>query len=340
MQLYFCTYFDHRYLAHGLVLYRSLVKRAGQAFTLFVLCLDDTTFDYLRSLSLPGVRLIRLFDLEQAYPPLVTARKNRTLTEYFFTLTPALPSYLLAQNPDIELLAYVDADLYFYSSLDAIYKELGDGSILIVPYRHAVGVTYNVGLLLFRNDETGRTCLDWWRERCLEWCYRRIEKGKFADEGYLEDWPSRFRGVVVSQHKGIGFAPWNAADHELSVRDGVVFVDSDPLVFYHFAAVRMTRSYLLRHDLPYYGTRMTRALKKLVYGPYVRALQSAAADSGITPSPRNVEWHPGNTLKRRLIRELFYARLVTVGPLLIEVEYGALGCMLLKLRKRVVGWFA
>jgi hypothetical protein len=337
MGLHFCTYFDHHYLAHGLVLYQSLLQYAGQPSTLFVLCLDDYTFDSLWNLSLPGVRLIRLSELERAYPALVTARENRSQTEYYFTLTPVLPCYLLAQNPEIELLAYVDADLYFFSALDPIHEELGEGSILIVPHRHAAGLTYNVGLLLFRNDEVGRACLDWWRERCIEWCYCRHENGKFADQGYLEDWPSRFPRVVVSQHKGIGFAPWNAAKHTLSVRNGVVFVDSDPLVFYHFGAVRMTRSYLLRHNLPSYGTRMTRALKKLVYAPYVRALRLAAADAWDGSIP-NVEWQPGNTFRRRLIRELFYARLISVGPLLIELDYGPLGPMLVNLRKRILAY--
>jgi hypothetical protein len=339
MALHFCTYFDHRYLAYGLALYQSLVRCAGQPFTLFVLCLDDITFDFLRNLSLPDVRLIRLSDLEEAYPSLVTARENRSQTEYYFTLTPALPCYLLEQNPGIESLTYVEADLYFYSTLDPVYKELGDGSILIVPYRHAMGVTYNVGLLVFRNDETGRACLDWWRQRCIEWCYRRHENGKFGDEGYLEDWPSRFPNVVVSQHKGIGFAPWNTAKYTLSVRDGVVFVDSDPLVFYHFGAVRMTRSFLLRHNLPRYSTRMTPSLRKLVYAPYVRALRSAAADAWIGPIP-DLECQSGNTFKSRLIRELFYARLIVAGPLLIELDYGPLGPMLVKLRRLILGLFA
>lgn len=336
MSRYFCTYLDNRHLVYGLALYRSLVRCAGQPLTLFVLCLDNIAFDSLRNLGLPGVRLLHLSDLEHTHPSLATARKNRSQIEYYFTLTPVLPCHLLAQNPEIELLAYVDADLYFYSALDPIYKELGSGSILIVPYRYAGGLTYNVGLLLFRNDKAGCACLNWWRERCVEWCYRRHENGKFADEGYLEDWPSRFRGVVVSQHKGIGFAPWNAAKSTLSVKDGTVFVDSDPLVFYHFGAVRMTRPYLLRHNLPYYRTRMTWALKKLVYAPYVRALRSAAADASIKPIA-DVEWQPGNTFKRRLIRELFFARLIAAGPLLIELDYGPLGPMLVKLRKLVLG---
>ncbi len=338
MAPYFCTYFDHRYLPYGLALYRSLVRCVGRPFTLFALCLDDIAFDLLQQLALPGVRLIRLSELEQADPALLTARGNRSRIEYYFTLTPALPCYLLARHPEIRLLTYVEADLYFYSAVDAVYEELGEGSILIVPYRHPVGVTYNVGLLAFRNDAAGRACLSWWRDRCLEWCYRRYEDGRFGDEGYLEDWPSRFPGVVVAQRKGIGLAPWNAAKYTLSVVEGAALVDSDPLVFYHFGGVRRTGRYMLRHNLPNYRTRMTPELKQLVYAPYVRALLAAAAEFPPGSVPY-VECAPGGTLKERLIRELFYARLIVAGPVLFQLDYGPVGPMLVRLGKLVRACF-
>ena len=33
----------------------------------------------------------------------------------------------------------------------------------------------------------GLKALKWWRDRCLEWCYARIEDGKFGDQFYIED---------------------------------------------------------------------------------------------------------------------------------------------------------
>lgn len=334
---YFCTYFDQRHLIYALALHQSLLRWAGEDVTLFALCLDEATFDRLQELSLRGVRAVRLADLEQSCPSLAEARRTRSASEYYFTLTPVLPDYLLTVHPEIDLIAYVDADLFFFSSLDTVYRELGDASTLIVPYRRPMGPTYNVGLLLFRNDALGRECLTWWRDRCLEWCYQRYEDTKFADEGYLDDWPTRFRGVVVSAHRGVGLGPWNAGQHTLTGHEGAVQVDGVPLVFYHFGAVRMTRRFLVRHNLPYYRTHMTPALKRLVYAPYVKALQSAAKRAwvgGVAVGGRR-----GGYVKSTLIRELFFARLFAVGPFLIQVDYGSLGHTAVAIYKRTAGLF-
>jgi hypothetical protein len=136
----------------------------------------------------------------------------------------------------------LDADLYFYSDPAPIYSELGTGSIMIIEHRYSVEFAhleslsgiYNVSLLIFRNDAIGTSCLDWWRDRCLEWCYARSENGKYGDQKYLDDWPNRFEGVVVLQHKGAGIAPWNMAQYRMQWKDGRITVADVPLVFCHF----------------------------------------------------------------------------------------------------------
>ena len=278
---HYCTYFDHRYLARGLALYGSLARHA-QPFTLFVLCLDEPAREALVRLGLPEVQVIALEEFERGDEALREAKQNRSLVEYYFTCTPSLPLYLFRRFPELEQVIYLDADLYFYASPQPIYEEMGDGSIMLVDthypperrrrWEERTG-RYNVGLLAFRNDEWGKKCLAWWRERCLEWCYDRPKDGKFGDQKYLDDWPERFRGVVVAQHRGVNMGPWNAGDSVIEQEDGRVLVNGEPLVCYHFHGVRVMSARVFDTGLGLYGFRLGPALRERVYGPYLRELR-------------------------------------------------------------------
>ena len=70
---------------------------------------------------------------------------------------------------------------------------------------------YNVEWLTFRRDERGWS-LSWWRERCIEWCYHRLEDGKLGDQN-TSTTGRALRGVTSFQHLGGGLAPWNISAH-------------------------------------------------------------------------------------------------------------------------------
>ena len=117
---------------------------------------------------------------------------------------------------------------------------------MITPHRfspeyaaQAINGIYNVQFLTFRRDRSGLECLRWWHDRCIEWCYYRLEDGKLGDQKYLDDWPERFDGVHVLEHKGGGLAPWNITQYDVGAIDGRVIVDEDPLVFFHYHRVKL-----------------------------------------------------------------------------------------------------
>jgi len=66
-----------------------------------------------------------------------------------------------------EDILYIDSDIIFYHSPELIYDSMVGNSIGLILHRHvAIGKEvggYNVGIVYFRNDETGRGCLKWWR---------------------------------------------------------------------------------------------------------------------------------------------------------------------------------
>lgn len=274
---YYCTYFDQNYLIHGLTLYRSLSRHSGQ-FILWVLCLDNETLKVLEQLRLPNVRPVALAELEEAAPDLRAVKEVRSRIEYYFTLSPMWPQYLLDRIPDNELLTYLDADLFFFSDPGPIFAELGDGSVLIVGHRfpphlghlEQFGV-YNVGLLSFRNDAHGNACLRRWGAQCLEWCYDRVEPGRFADQKYLDDWPTTLKGVRVLQNKGAGLAPWNWSNYSLSNSSDGIRVDGQPLIFFHFQGLKIINRWLYSPSGAGYG-RTSRRLRRGVYEPYLGEL--------------------------------------------------------------------
>jgi hypothetical protein len=274
----FCTYFDSRYLVRALALHASLLRHAG-VFRLWVLCMDDAAADCFSALKLEAVRVVRLRDLETADPDLHKAKSNRSAVEYMFTCTPCLPLHVFRQATDIDMVTYLDSDLFFFADPRLVSAGMGDASIGIIEHRYSKGLEarlkygrFNVGWNAFRRDEAGIACLKWWRERCLEWCYDRCEPGRFADQGYLDAWPALFKGVRIIENAGANVAPWNVDRHQLEWHGGVGYSDGVPLLFYHFQSLRSVGRGLFDTKLSYYNTRLTPVLKKNIYRPYAEEL--------------------------------------------------------------------
>ena len=278
---YFCTYFDRRYLPRGLALYRSLRDHC-RPFRLHVLCLDQVCRRVLDDLNLPEVETTALAELEEADRELTAAKADRSLVEYYFTLTPAWSRFVLERRPEVDLLTYLDSDLYFFNSPEPLFEEFGSGSTAIIGHRFSPEWTdkivygrFNVGWISFRRDENGLACLEWWRRRCLEWCYDRLEGDRFADQKYLDQWPDRFKGVVELKHQGGNVAPWNVFGSDLSWTGRTVTVNGQELVFYHFFKVKQLDRWTYDPNIARYGLEPSAVLLDNVYGPYLDSLAAA-----------------------------------------------------------------
>lgn len=293
----FCTYFDHRYLPQGLALYESLTAHAAP-FTLWILSLDEPCRQALARLALPSVQLITPDELEQTDPELAHAKRSRTPIEYYFTCTPALCLHLLTRRAEIPSLTYLDADLYFFADPSPIEREIGDASIAIIGHRFPPALRhleqygiFNVGWVTIQADEEGLACVRWWREQCLAWCHDRVEAGRFADQKYLDEWPTRFRRVTVVQHKGANLAPWNLANYQIRWDGTAVQVDADPLLFFHFHGLRRRRRWLYDPQLARYTVTPSPVIRQQIYAPYLHALQRAARQ--LRPLQRLIPPSPG-----------------------------------------------
>lgn len=278
MRREFCTLFDSFYLAKAVALHGSLLRHCPD-FHLTAFCFDDEARELLERLDLPHLSLVSLGELEALDPGLAATKADRSRGEYCWTATPALPRAMFALRPELEAVTYLDADLWFFSDPEPLFAEMGDASVLITEHRypreyahHEINGRFNVQFLVFRRDERGIEVLEWWHERCLEWCYARLEDGRFGDQKYLEEWPRRFAGVHILRHRGGGVAPWNVVRHDVRQTPDGVTVDGDPLVFFHFHKVRMLEDgYAWRAP----GYLVPARARLLIYEPYLAALDAA-----------------------------------------------------------------
>jgi len=247
-------------------MYDSL-KEHSKDFHLFIFAFDDRSYELLNKLNLEFVTVISLLEFEDE--ELLSLKNDRTPGEYCWTCTPSIIKYCI-ENYNLDSCTYLDADLYFFSNPDVLINEMADKSVLITKHNYTpeydlskTSGIYCVQFITFKNDINGMKALNWWREACNDWCYARMEDGKFGDQKYLDDWTDRFDGIHVLQHLGGGVAPWNIQQYKLEEE---IF----QLIFYHF------------HGFKFLGGKKVSLIEgyklrtidiKMLYKPYITHLE-------------------------------------------------------------------
>lgn len=269
----FCTLFDSNYATRGLAMYNSLVGHC-EDFTLYILAFDNEVMHILHQLKLPNVYVISMDEFEDER--IKSVKKTRTRGEYCWTCSSLLIRYVI-QKYELREVTYLDSDLYFFNTPQILLKELYSSGkdVLITEHRYTheydqtnTSGKYCVQFMTFRATENGMHILNWWCERCMEWCYNRMEDGKFGDQKYLDDWTARFKGVYVLRHLGGGVAPWNVQQYAVSFGPKV---NELPIVFYHFHGFRWYSNNI--YNLSDY--RLTEQIVENIYSPYIVALNDA-----------------------------------------------------------------
>lgn len=277
----FCTYFDKNYLARALVLFDSLRENIDGPWRIFAVCLDGESRFVLDRLAIPNVVAVDLATIELGDRELAIAKGNRSAVEYYWTITPTAMLRLLDRVAPGEELVYLDADMRFHSSPEPLFAEFEGADALIHEHRYSASVRYmekqngrfNVGMVGIRNSLPGREILDWWRDRCNEWCYARSEDGKFGDQLYLDRWPELFAGVRILQHRGAAVAPWNCEGNVFAkAADGTLVVDGTPIVFVHFHSFQaLEEGAMIALKTPIYS--LPEEFVGLCYLPYAQELE-------------------------------------------------------------------
>lgn len=248
---------------------------------MYVLAMDDVVESYLTSLGYGNLKIITVADIKEMYPVLVWLEKERSRGEFSWTLSSFSIQYALRKF-NLDSCIYVDADTCFYNNPELLLKECGEKSVLITEHNYtpeydqsATSGKFCVQFMYFKNNSDGNEVLEYWRAKCEEWCYNRMEDGKFGDQKYLDDWESRFEEIVYNcRNIGCGVAPWNVQKYEVTSENGVLFVTEritkikKPIVFFHFHA--LTEVGKRKWCFSQYS--LAEAEKELLFRPYVKKL--------------------------------------------------------------------
>ncbi|MFY8096319.1 MAG: hypothetical protein ACOVMH_00765 [Flavobacterium sp.] len=242
--LHLTTYFDKNYLSRGLILYDSL-KKHNQNFELYILCLDDFTHDFFTKNKdkYQEIKILTLSEIEQDDSALLTAKKNRSKIEYYFTLSPCLPLYLLKKH-QLPHICSLDADILFLDDPRKIFDQLNEYSVIVTPHKFSNEIKhlskygiYNVSFQIFKNNATGLTCLEDWKKDCLNWCGDEYDEinDRFADQKYLDKWNTKYPHEVLSLNDNCsGLAPWNVNNYLITKKKEHFLSNNENILFYHF----------------------------------------------------------------------------------------------------------
>jgi hypothetical protein len=275
----FCTLFNSNYLTRGLALYHSLSK-VCTSFHLFIIAFDDNCYGYLKQSGLSNMTVVPLQEFEDK--ELLTIKPTRSAAEYCWTCTPSVILYCI-QKFHLPACTYLDADMIFYNDPNPLLDDMKDCSILLTEHNYTKEYDqsgkngkYCVQFMCFKNDFRGLSALTWWRERCLEWCFARLEDGKFGDQKYLDDWTERFEGVYVSPHPGGGVAPWNLQKFSFFYREDKLFLREkkfgqvSPVIFFHFHGLKFYTDNSVSCSESLY--ELNAQSKTIIYFPYIKNL--------------------------------------------------------------------
>ncbi|MEM6318753.1 MAG: glycosyl transferase [Bacteroidota bacterium] len=298
----FCTLFNSFYLSRGLVTYESLIRAEPDAH-LYIVTFDDKAFEVLTQLNLKQATLIPLTTLEKEVPELLAVKADRGFGEYCWTSSSVSTHYII-QKYRLNQCTYIDADMYFYQSPKILLEEIpSEYSAMITEHRYAphhqklgeLRGRYCVQFMVFDNDEQGMKVLTWWKDACLDWCYNRMEDGKFGDQKYLDSWTQDFAGVWELQHLGGGVAPWNMEQYDFFEQNGRIQLRDKqskkeyPLVFFHYHGLKFFDNGKVYPKGRY---TISDAANCLLFEPYIAALEDAkrriqAIDDSFDPHGSN-----------------------------------------------------
>ena len=184
------------------------------------------------------------------------------------------------REPEADWITYLDGDLYFFASPEAVYGELAEATVAIIPHRYAPNLTRRACSGPTMSDGLASATIrmvlpssDGGGNRCIEWCHDHVDGERYADQGYLDSFSRRSTRVKSVDNVGANLAPWNIGNYRIDFRDGRVMIDAiHPLIFFHFQGLRKGLRWFIFNSHRIFGAPFSRDIREHIYRPYVDEL--------------------------------------------------------------------
>jgi hypothetical protein len=244
------TVITKSFLAHARTLAETLTEHNPDV-ELYVLLADrlDNYFD-------PSAEPFHLIQLEDLPEFDVVSQMCFYYTP--FELCCALRGYLheyIFHHTSAESWMFLDADIMIFHSLDQIFQQIEQSSIVLTPHLQNLPTLpkntnieiiiitaglYNAGFMGLKRSEETLKFITWFKERLQYYCFNdaAIEhaRGLFVDQRWLDLVPLYFKAVSFLSNSGANLGHWNLYERQLDFDShGKVVVNQEPLLFVHFS---------------------------------------------------------------------------------------------------------
>ncbi|MGJ7913606.1 glycosyltransferase [Neobacillus sp. LXY-1] len=322
MKHYYCSTFSKDYAYKGLLLYNSLEKH-DKDFEFFMICLHEEAKKIFEKMNLAHATIISMEEIEKEDKTLLSVKNSRNDKEYIWTSKASICLFLFNQFSEINHIVWLDGDTLFLSDPEPIFTEWGDYSITLTEEKWReehkfLGDTngvFNTGYMGFKRDDHALECLQWFRQKLIEWCFDKWENGLWSDQVYVNDWTKRFKNVGIIENIGVNLTPYiiNYRFNESSVihSGNDIYIDNEKVIFFHYYGFKYYDGNVF--DICNYVMNQRDEVIKHLYIPYLNACNEImdkikAVESNFNIEKNSKDYHVRNyfNLQVNLATEQIY----------------------------------
>ena len=171
-----------------------------------------------------------------------------TILEFCCAIKPFCFEYLERLH-GYEKIVYFDPDIYLYNSLEPMFAELSERSVMVTPHITDLAAAgdgampetsflfvgaYNLGFVAMRMSAAAKALLAWWGERLIDRGFADFRDAQHVDQKWMDLMPGLMgEEAIISRYPGYNAAQWNIHERVLTVEGGRYLLNGEPLVFYH-----------------------------------------------------------------------------------------------------------